>query len=357
MEKFYPLIVQDIHRETPNAVSIAFRVPDNHHTDFQFEAGQYLTLRTHINDEEVRRSYSLCVSPLDGELRIAVKHLPGGLFSTFVKDDLKVGDKIDVMAPEGRFCHDFQEGEKNDYVAFAAGSGITPVMSLIKTAVQIEKDSHFTLFYGNRGSVDIIFLDQLAALKDEYPDQLSIHHILSREESEFSILSGRIDKDKINILTDHFIADISSLAKVFVCGPDTMMDAVEEIMIARGLPKDRLCIERFGSSISAEDRAAFAAKAKEAVGTQMEITYEGRKVQVPFSIEAGNVLDAIRAAGLPAPFSCKGGVCATCRAQITKGEVEMAVQYGLSDDEVARGQILTCQAVPITDHVAISYDI
>ncbi len=357
MENFQRLQVADIRRETPSAASVAFRVPDELKKDYEFKAGQYLTLRTMLDGEDVRRSYSVCVSPHEDELRVAVKHLQGGLFSSYVTTQLKEGDYLDVSPAEGSFTHDFDKDDKGNYVAFAAGSGITPVISLLKTALETKPDSQFTLFYGNSRSVDIIFLDQLASLKDEFTTRLSVFHILTREEGEFPILSGRLDRQKLDELIDNFVPFPEKVDRYFMCGPEQMMDSAEAILKGKNIGADKICIERFGTSLTEEEQQAFAKRAEQATGTMMEIIHDGRKVQVPFNAEAGNILDAARSAGLPAPFSCKGGVCATCRAKIIEGEVEMAVHYGLSDDEIKRGHILTCQAVPTSDKISISFDV
>ncbi len=357
MEQFHALQVSDIRRETPSSASVAFIVPDELKDFYQFRAGQYLTFRTIIDGEDIRRSYSVCVAPTDNELRVAVKHLSGGVFSTFVNEHLKVGDTIEVGAPEGRFCQDFNPNKSRRYVAFAAGSGITPVLSLMRMALAVESESSFTLFYGNRGSVDIMFLDGLSTLKDIYPERLSIYHILSREESEFPILSGRLDAPRIQELLTQFVPEPAFVERYFICGPEAMMDAAETELSTLGVTTEAICIERFGATLSDDEKAKLAERVEQAAGAMMAITQDGRRIQVPFRTEAGNVLDAVRAAGLPAPFSCKGGVCATCRAKITEGKVEMAIHYGLTDDEIARGHILTCQAVPITDKVSITYDV
>ena len=357
MDQFHALTIADLRRETPSATSIALAVPEALKEFYSFDAGQYLTFRAVINRQEIRRSYSVCVAPHENELRVAVKHLPGGVFSTHVNEALKIGDVLDVGKPEGRFCGDFTGDVPRAYAAFAAGSGITPVMSLIKTALSAPGGHHFTLFYGNRGSVDIMFLDELATLKDIYTDRLSIYHVLSREEDEFPILHGRFDTAKIKELMATFVPEPAVIDQYFVCGPEAMMDAVEGVLIEQGIDKSIITLERFGTTLSTADKERMAAHAVKAAGTMMEVTQGGRKVQVPFKPEAGNVLDAIRLAGLPAPFSCKGGVCATCRAKITEGTVDMAVHYGLTDDEIARGHILTCQAVPTSDKIALTYDV
>jgi len=357
MDQFHSLTITDLRRETPSSTSMAFAVPPGLSDFYGFKAGQYLTFRTMIDGEEVRRSYSVCVSPLDGELRVAVKHLPGGLFSSLVNEKLKVGDTLEVGKPDGAFTIEFDSSAPRAFAAFAAGSGITPVISLVKTALAAPAGHHFTLFYGNRGSVDIMFLDELATLKDIYKDRLSIYHVLSREEDEFPILYGRLDAEKIEELTGTFLPDLEAIDRFFICGPEEMMDAVDAFLTAKGIDKERIVQERFGARISAEDKARMVARAEQAVGTVIDVTQDGRKIQVPFKPEAGNVLDAIRLAGLPAPFSCKGGVCATCRAQLTSGTVEMAVHYGLTGDEIKRGHILTCQAVPTSDKIALTYDV
>jgi ring-1,2-phenylacetyl-CoA epoxidase subunit PaaE len=264
--------------------------------------------------------------------------------------------EIAVMAPHGSFTWDFAEGAANHYVGFAGGSGITPVMSLLKSALLTEPDSRFTLFYGNRDSSSIIFLEALAGLKNRFMDRLQVHHFLAEEAEEFELFNGMLDRAKCDEILESLV-DPVDVAAFFICGPGPMMDAAEAALIGKSVPKDRIHLERFTAGRpSAALAAQMQALTQEAAGLTMLVTLDGRKRRVAFDAGAGNILDSARASGLPAPFACKAGVCATCRARVVSGEVEMAARYGLTDEEVAAGYVLTCQSVPKGDGVELDYD-
>jgi len=353
---FHTLRVAEVKRETPDAVSVRFELPESLRAAFAFKAGQHLTFRRDFGGEEVRRNYSVCVSPSEGVLKIGVKKIAGGVFSGWVNDELKAGDEIEVMAPHGSFCWTFAPDSKREYVGFAGGSGITPVLSLLKTALELEPRSRFTLFYGNRVSAGIMFLEEIAALKDRYIDRLSVFHFLEDEEEEIELFNGRLDRAKAEeALAKLAPADVDAY---FICGPGPMMDAIEEALDARGTEKTRILIERFTTGpLSAAQAAAARALEEKAAGLKMSVTLNGRRMNVTFDPANHSILDNVRAAGLPAPFACKGGVCATCRAKVIAGEVQMKVNYGLSAEEVAEGYVLTCQATPVSEGVALSYDV
>ncbi len=354
-EHFHALKVAEIVPETEDANSIRFEVPAELADAFNFKAGQHLTLRADIGGEEVRRNYSLCVAPSDGELKVTVKRIAGGVFSNWVGDSLKSGDTLDVMTPHGSFTTDFDPAASRRYVGFAGGSGITPVMSLIRTALSTEPDSRFTLFYGNRDSQSVIFLEALADLKDRYMGRFDLYHFLSDEEGDFELLNGMLDRDTCDAAIDAFVADPSDIDGWFICGPGPMMDAAEAALVDKGVAKDRIHIERFTAGRpSAAAAAAMQAAQEEAKGLTMSVTLDGRTRKVEF--DGKNILDSAREAGLPAPFACKAGVCATCRAKVMRGKVEMAARYGLTDEEIAAGYVLTCQSVPVGDDVALDYD-
>ena len=354
-EHFYPLRVAEIVPETDEANSIRFEVPSDLAEAFRFKAGQHLTLRAEIGGEEVRRNYSLCVAPEAGELLVTVKRIAGGVFSNWVGDQLKPGDVIDVMTPHGSFTTDFDEGAARRYVGFAGGSGITPVISLIRTALAREPKSRFTLFYGNRDANSIIFLEALAALKDRYIGRFELYHFLSDEEGDVELFNGMLDRETCDEAIEHLVDEPGEVDAWFICGPGPMMDAAESVLVDRGIAHDRIHIERFTAGRpSAALAAQMAALQEEAAGLTLSVTLDGRTRKVEFS--AANILDSARDAGLPAPFACKAGVCATCRAKVTKGKVEMAARYGLTDEEVAAGYVLTCQSVPVGEGVAVDYD-
>ena len=354
-EHFYPLRVAEIVPETDEANSLRFEVPPELADAFRFRAGQHLTLRASIGGEEVRRNYSLCVAPDAGQLRVTVKRIAGGVFSNWVGDTLRPGDTLDVMTPHGSFTTDFDPARTRRYVAFAGGSGITPVISLIRTALSVESGSRFTLFYGNRDSNSVIFLEALADLKDRYMGRFELCHFLSDEEGDVPLFNGMLDRKTCDAAIDALVDEPAGVDAWFICGPGPMMDAAEVALIDHGVAADRIRIERFTAGRpSAAAAAAIAQAQTEAAGLSIAVTLDGRTRKVAF--DGANILDSARDAGLPAPFACKAGVCATCRARLTAGKVEMAVHYGLSDEEVAAGYILTCQSVPIGEGVAVDYD-
>jgi ring-1,2-phenylacetyl-CoA epoxidase subunit PaaE len=353
---FHKLRVAEVKRETPDAVSVRLELPEALRDTFAFKAGQHLTFRREIGGEELRRNYSVCVSPSEGVLKIGVKKIAGGAFSGWVNDELEAGDVVEVMAPHGSFCWSFAPDAQREYVAFAGGSGITPILSLLKTALSHEPKSRFTLFYGNRNSMGVMFLEEIAALKDSYLDRLSVFHFLEEEEEEIELFNGRLDRAKTEEILGSLV-DAKDVDAFFICGPGPMMDAIEEALAARGVDKPRILIERFTTGpLSAAQAAAARALEEKAAGLQMSVTLNGRRMKVTFDPAQHSILDNVRAAGLPAPFACKGGVCATCRAKVTAGEVQMKVNYGLSDQELAEGYVLTCQATPVSEGVALTYD-
>jgi ring-1,2-phenylacetyl-CoA epoxidase subunit PaaE len=353
---FHTLTIAEMVPETAEARSIRFAVPEELRETFKFKPGQHLTLKAEIEGEEIRRNYSLCVAPQDDQVTVTVKRIAGGAFSNWANDNLKPGDAIEVMAPHGSFTWDFAAGAAHHYVGFAGGSGITPVMSLLKTALLTEPASRFTLLYGNRDSSSIIFLEALAQLKNRFMDRLQVHHFLAEEAEEFELFNGMLDRAKCDEILDTLV-DPADVAAFFVCGPGPMMDAAEEALKARGIAADKIHLERFTAGRpSAALEAQMQALTLEAAGLTMLVTLDGRKRRVAFDAAAGNILDSARASGLPAPFACKAGVCATCRARVVSGEVEMAARYGLTDEEVAAGYVLTCQSVPKGDGVELDYD-
>ena len=354
-EHFYKLRVAEIVPETDEANSIRFEIPEGLEEVFRFKAGQHLTLRTELAGEEIRRNYSLCVAPGEGQIKVTVKRIAGGAFSNWVGDHLKPGDELDVMTPHGSFTTEFDAAAKRRYVAFAGGSGITPVMSLIKTALKTEPKSRFTLFYGNRDSSSVIFLEQLADLKDRYLGRLELYHFLSDEEGDVELFNGMLDREHIDASIEELVRKPERVDAWFICGPGPMMDAAEAALIDRSIAKHRIHIERFLAGRPSAALAAQMAQLQEkAAGLTLSVTLDGRTRKVEFT--EANILDSAREAGLPAPFACKAGVCATCRAKVTKGKVEMAARYGLTDEEVDAGYVLTCQSVPVGEGVAVDYD-
>lgn len=353
---FHNLRIAEIFPETREAKSIRFEIPPELREAFAFRPGQHLTLKADIDGEDVRRNYSLCVAPQEGEVIVTVKRIAGGVFSNWANDNLKPGDVIEVMPPHGSFTWDFKPDARNHYVGFAGGSGITPVMSLLRTALITEPESRFTLFYGNRDSSSVIFLEELARLKNRFMERLQVHHFLSEEAEDIDLFNGILDRGKCDLILEMLI-DVHGIDAAFICGPGPMMDAAEASLLAAGVDQARIFIERFvADRPSAAVEAPRQALQKHAEGLTMMVTLDGRTRRVAFDAVAGNILDSARASGLPAPYACKAGVCATCRARVISGEVEMAARYGLSDEEVASGYVLTCQSVPKGEGVELDYD-
>ena len=352
---FHALRVAEVVPETAEANSIRFEIPPELRDQFAFKAGQHLTLRASINGEEVRRNYSLCTAPDDDDWMVTVKRIGGGLFSNWVGDSLKAGDTVDVMVPHGSFTTEFDPANRRHLVGIAGGSGITPVMSLLRSTLKYEPESRFTLLYGNRDSSSVIFLETLGALKDKYLERLEIYHFLDQEEQDIGLFNGMLDRARLEEALPALVQDASEVDAWFICGPGPMMDAAEGVLLDRNVPKERIHIERFTADRPAGSVSREMAELQtQAEGLTVAVTLDGRTRRVPFT--AGNILDSARAAGLPAPFACKAGVCATCRAKVTKGKVEMAARYGLTDEEVEAGYVLTCQSVPLGDGVAVDYD-
>jgi ring-1,2-phenylacetyl-CoA epoxidase subunit PaaE len=355
VSKFHPLEVASVARETRDAVALTFAVPRELEQAFRFVQGQHLTLRADIAGEDLRRSYSICSAVQDGDLRIAVKKAPGGAFSTWMNEQVRVGQVIEVMPPMGHFNVPLNPANRKHYLGFAAGSGITPLLSIIKTTLAVEPHSKFTLFYGNRSSSAVIFREELADLKDLNLERLNLVYVMSREPQDIAILNGRIDAQKADQLLAHWV-DLSEVDSAFVCGPDGMMQAVSKALQERGFPKARIKIELFAASIP---KHVHKVPAKAAPGhRECEVTVIMDGAARTYTLEKGkeNILDAALKQGIELPYSCKGGVCSTCRAKLVEGEVDMDVNFALEDYEVARGFILCCQSYPVTDKVVVDYD-
>lgn len=353
--RFHQLTVLDVTRETADAVSIAFVVPPALAADYRFVPGQYLTLRTTLDGEEVRRSYSISSGPNDGELRIAVKQVDDGHFSRWANEMLGPGDVIDVMTPTGRFGVGATTPGGGLYVAFVAGSGITPVLSILTHVLEREPSSRFVLFYGNRSSSDVIFKRQLSELKDRFLARLSVMHVLSREEQDVPILNGRLDGAKVQRLLSTMVP-ISAIDHVLVCGPAGMIDDVTATLTALGIPSDRVHVERFVSADGGRPRRSPRPVSVDAPAAHVAtIVVDGKRREVP--VAAGEaILEAALRGGVDLPFACKGGMCATCRARLVDGTATMDVNYSLEPWELKAGFVLTCQAHPTSARVTVDFD-
>jgi ring-1,2-phenylacetyl-CoA epoxidase subunit PaaE len=352
--KFHRLAVDDLRRETADAVSMTFAIPGELTQDYAFAPGQYLTLRTTMDGEEVRRSYSICSSPDDHELRIAVKKVDGGAFSSWALDELKSGDELDVMTPTGRFGVAHTPGEARIHVGFAAGSGITPIMSIVRGILAREPNSRFFLFYGNRATNGILFREALEELKDRFMGRLSVFHVLSQEEQDLPILYGRLDRQKVEVLLRAMVT-AAAVDHVFVCGPVAMSEEIEATCIDLGILKDRVHVERFVSEFGGKPRPKVQIVPEAPPKAVASLIVDGKRKDVPIA-DGEAILDAALRAGMDLPYACKGGMCSTCRAKIVAGETRMDVNYSLEPWELEAGFVLTCQAHPVSSLVVVDYD-
>ena len=352
--RFHRLAVSDLRHETADAVSLAFAIPDELADDYRFAPGQYLTLRTMMDGEEVRRSYSICSGPDDGEIRIAVKRVDGGAFSSWAADELKAGDELDVMTPTGRFGVAPVAGEARVHVGFAAGSGITPILSIVKGTLAREPNSRFFLFYGNRTSAGVLFLEELEELKDRFIDRLSLFHVISGEEQDIPILYGRLNGEKVRVLLRSLVP-AASVDHVFICGPMGMSEDIEATCREIGIAEDRIHVERFVSEFGGKPRARKVVEASAPPKALASLVIDGKRREVPVA-EDESILDAALRAGMDLPFACKGGMCSTCRAKLVEGDAQMEMNYSLEPWELKAGFILTCQARPVSDKVVVDYD-
>jgi len=352
--RFHRLAVSDLRRETPDAVSLSFAIPKELAEDYRFSPGQYLTLRTMMDGEEVRRSYSICSGPDDGELRIAVKKVDGGAFSSWAADELKCGDELDVMTPTGRFGVVPAPGEARLYIGFAAGSGITPILSIIKGVLAREPKSRFFLFYGNRSTGGMLFREALEELKDRFIERLSVFHVISGEEQDIPILHGRLDGEKVRVLLRSLVP-AESVDHVFICGPAGMSVDIEATCREIGIAENRIHVERFVSEFGGKPRPKSVVPPSAPPKALAALIIDGKRREVPVA-DGEAILDAALRAGVDLPFACKGGMCSTCRARLVEGEAQMEVNYSLEPWELEKGFILTCQARPVTDSVVVDYD-
>jgi ring-1,2-phenylacetyl-CoA epoxidase subunit PaaE len=316
-------------------------------------------MRTTLNGEEIRRTYSICSSPLDNEWRVAIKKVDGGLFSTFANEQLKKGDTLDVMQPVGKFYTELNPSHKKSYTAFAAGSGITPVLSLIKTTLATEPNSHFTLVYGNRSRSSIIFFEELEGLKNKYMDRFNLVHILSREKTDTAINSGRITIEKLNELER--VVDYDGTDEYFICGPEEMIFCVKDFLAAKGINSKKIHFELFTTPGQKSQESGVRSREPGVTSgpkSNITIKLDGRSFEFDLSlISDTTILDAALNQGADLPFACKGGVCCTCKARLLEGEVEMDVHWGLEEEEIKQGYILTCQSHPRTSKVVVDFDI
>lgn len=354
---FHTLQVKEVKQETADCVSVSFNIPEELKATFLFEQGQNITIKKEIDGEEVRRSYSICTAPYENELKVAIKKVDGGKFSNYANGQLKAGDKLEVLPPTGKFNTRLAAHNARQYLAIAAGSGITPILSIIKTTLQTEPASRFTLVFGNRGRHSIIFFEELEALKNKYLDRFNLVNILSREKTDAPINSGRIDLNKLTELNK--LIDYKNTDEFFICGPEEMIFCVKEFLEASGIDKKQIHFELFTTPGQKQSTAVKPASTQAAHGPQSQVTVklDGRSFDFNLGFNGENILDAALKQGADLPFACKGGVCCTCKAKLLEGEVDMEVNWGLEHEEVEQGFILTCQAHPTTAKVVVDFDI
>ncbi len=351
--KFHTLTVLDVNQETEDAVSILFDIPSELAADYAYVSGQYLTLRATINNEDIRRSYSLCSSPFENQWRVAVKQVKNGKFSTYANKELNAGMKMEVMTPTGNFKFIPEPSSKRSHVLFASGSGITPIISIAKTALHEEPNCDVTLFFGNKGFSSVIFREEVEALKNQYMGRLRVVHIFSREGLGNSIQKGRIDAAKTNELFSAFL-NHTEIDNVYICGPEQMILGVKEGLLANNVDEKKIHFELFTTPTGNKvvDTSADAPN----IDSNIKIILDGDEIDLHLDSTGINILDAAQEAGADLPYACKGGVCCTCKAKIIEGSVRMDVNYGLEQDEIEAGFILTCQAHPTSEKLIVSFD-
>ncbi len=358
MPKFHTLPIVDRRRETDDCISYAFGVPPELEAGFSYRAGQYLTLRTRIDGEEVRRAYSLCSAPYEREWRVAIKRVRAGKFSNYAAEHLPVGATLDVMPPAGSF--EAPSGKIREIVCFAAGSGITPILGILKSVLHSDPQAKATLFYGNRTTRSIIFSEELTGLKNVHLQRFQLHHVLSAEDLGAELFFGRLDEARCAAFAKTFF-DPERVNDFYLCGPEPMIRAISKALEARGVPTEKIHFELFGAPrppTSAETTRSTSAASirRQAESSRVAITYDGKTVSIDMLDDGAHLLEAALAYGLDLPYACKGGVCSTCKCRVTKGEVTMDLNYALEPDEVAEGFVLSCQSRPLTEEVAVDFD-
>lgn len=355
MARFHELEVVDIRKTIRDAVIVTLKPAEGAEEAFGFVQGQYLTFRRDFDGQELRRSYSICAGLDDGVLQVGVKRVDGGAFSTFMNEEVKIGDRLEAMAPMGRFHTPIDPAAANHYLGFAGGSGITPVLSILKTTLAREPESRFTLVYANRAISTIMFREELEDLKDLYLGRLNVIHVLESDAQDIDLFTGRVDAEKCGLLFKHWI-DIESVTTAFICGPEPMMLAIAGALKEHGLPEAQIKFELFASGQPGQAKKRPPSRAADAAAEVVaSITLDGATRTVSMTRDM-SVLEAALANDMDAPYSCQAGVCSTCRAKVVEGEVEMEVNHALEDYEVARGFVLTCQCRPLSDRVVVSYD-
>jgi ring-1,2-phenylacetyl-CoA epoxidase subunit PaaE len=356
---FRPLTIQDIRNETTDCVSVSFRVPEEWKEEFSYKAGQNITLRTSIQGKELRRSYSICSGPFENELRVAIKKMKGGIFSNHAHSDFKTGQLLDVLAPTGNFHLPLKSENKKHYVAFAAGSGITPIISILKTVLKEEPQSRFTLIYGNQTRNSVIFREELLALKNDHPDQFQLIHIFSREKMDAAFFEGRIDAGKCALIFSQ-ILPLADDQEYLLCGPAPMIFAVRDWLQQHQIQEKKIHYELFsdpGESAASGIKTTADVKEPSLQKSLVTIRLDGVSTDFLIPAEGPTILEAAIQGGADLPYACRAGVCATCRCKLLEGKVTMDHNYSLADEELEQGFILACQAHPASEKLTLDFDI
>src|SRR5690554_2863613 len=359
---FHSLKVKEVKKETNDCVSVVFEVPKDINELFIFRPGQYLTLKQFINNEEVRRSYSICSAPQDQEIRIAIKHVDSGKFSSYINQQLKPGDLLEVMPPLGKFTPRENVGNtRSNYLAFAAGSGITPIMGIMKTVLNAHPENTFTLVYGNKSRSSIIFKEAIEALKNKYMERLIIYHVFTREKADTALFNGRINAEKANEFAKKLI-DLNKIDVIFICGPEEMIHSLRGYFIDdKKIDTDKVHFELFSSTDQPKIESQECIQKEKEIdrGKVSEVTVrlDGAAYDMKLAYGGESILDTALSEGLDLPYACKGGVCSTCRAKLVEGEVDMEINYALEPDEIENNFILTCQSHPRSERVIVDFDI
>jgi len=360
MSYFHSLKVKELKKEAVDALIITFEIPEALKEQFIFLPGQHLTLKTDIDGTEIRRSYSICAAPHENIIKVAVKKMEGGVFSNYALNTLKKGHALDVMAPLGRFTPKLDSKSAKNYLLIAAGSGITPVISILKTILYTEPNSNITLIYGNRNTKSVMFKEELEDLKNRFLNRLTLYFVLSREKVDAPILNGRIDREKCQRFFTKLLP-VKDFNAAYICGPEGMVLAAKEELIAQGMPENQVHLELFttpGQVFGAAlDNSVHTVNYDASSESMVTLKLNGKTYEFPLKYSGVNILDAALEEGVDLPFACKGGVCCTCRAKLASGKVDMTVNYGLEPDELEAGFILTCQSHPRTDKITVDFDI
>lgn len=351
MTDFYSLKVARADKETDDSLVVQLNIPDDLQDEFHFHPGQHLTIKANIDGEELRRCYSICSAPSEPSLQIGIKAIPEGRFSNFALNELKMGDELNVMPPQGKFGFIPRKEQNKHYLGIAVGSGITPILSMLKATLEQEKSSTFTLLYGNQSLASMMFRNQLLDLKNQYPDRFHVNYFFSRETNEIELWNGRLDGDKLRELGQSLF-NWGEFDACYVCGPEEILESCYTALVEGGLAEDRYHVERFNTATTSRKKSE-----NQSANTVVTLKRDGRVMTINMTSQDNSLLDAALRQGVDLPYACKGGVCATCVCKLKSGQVEMSTNYSLEADQLEKGYVLSCQAVPTTSEIEIDFDV